>query len=51
MQKIICGETGLFFRKGLNIHRSDVRLKKVTAVAIHFNCGELHGDPSESVVS
>ena len=33
------GETGLFFRKRINIHRSDVRLKKDTAVATHFNSG------------
>ena len=31
------GETWLSFRKMLNIHRSDVRLKKDTAVATHFN--------------
>ena len=31
------GETGLSFRKRINIHRSDVRLKKDTAVATHFN--------------
>ena len=31
------GETGLSFRKKMNIHRSDVRLKKDTAVATHFN--------------
>ena len=33
------GETGLPFRKKINIHRSDVRLKKDTAVATHFNSG------------
>ena len=33
------GETGLSFRKRMNIHRSDVRLKKDTAVATHFNSG------------
>ena len=33
------GETGLSFRKRINIHRSDVRLKKDTAVATHFNSG------------
>ena len=33
------GETGLSFRKRENIHRSDVRLKKDTAVATHFNSG------------
>ena len=33
------GETGLSFRKRINIHRSDVRLKKDTAVATHFNFG------------
>ena len=33
------GETGLFFRKRINIHRSDVRLKKDTAVVTHFNSG------------
>ena len=33
------GETGLSFRKSINIHRSDVRLKKDTAVATHFNSG------------
>ena len=32
-------ETGLSFRKRINIHRSDVRLKKDTAVATHFNSG------------
>ena len=31
------GGTGLSFRKRINIHRSDVRLKKDTAVATHFN--------------
>ena len=33
------GETGLSFRERINIHRSDVRLKKDTAVATHFNYG------------
>ena len=33
------GETGLSFRKRINIHRSGVRLKKDTAVATHFNSG------------
>ena len=33
------GGTGLSFRKKINIHRSDVRLKKDTAVATHFNSG------------
>ena len=55
-KKLYVGETGLSFRKRINIHRSDVRLKKDTAVATHFNSGtlqfrELQGDPSESVVS
>ena len=31
------GETGLSFRKRINIHRSDVRLKKDTTVATQFN--------------
>ena len=31
--KLYVGETGLSFRKRMNIHRSDVRLKKDTAVA------------------
>ena len=35
--KLYMGETGLSFRKRINIHRSDVRLKKDTAVATHFN--------------
>ena len=38
-KKLYVGETGLSFRKRLNIHRSDVRLKKDTAVATHFNSG------------
>ena len=33
------GLTGLSLRKRINIHRSDVRLKKDTAVATHFNSG------------
>ena len=33
------GETGLSFRKRINIHRSDVRFKKDAAVATHFNSG------------
>ena len=33
------GENELSFRKRINIHRSDVRLKKDTAVATHFNSG------------
>ena len=33
------GGTGLSFRKRINIHRSDVRLKKDTAVATHLNSG------------
>ena len=33
------GETGLSFRKRINIHRSDVRLNKDTAVATHFKSG------------
>ena len=37
--KLYVGETGLFFRKRISIHRSDVRLKKDTAVATHFNSG------------
>ena len=32
-------ETGLYFRKRINIHRSYVWLKKDTAVATHFNSG------------
>ena len=35
--KLYVGETGLSFRKRINIHRSDVHLKKETAVATHFN--------------
>ena len=38
-KKLYVGETGLSFRKRINIHRSDVRLKKDTAVATHFNFG------------
>ena len=38
-KKLYVGETGLSFRKRINIHRSDVRLKKDTAVATHFNSG------------
>ena len=37
--KLYVGETGLSLRKRINIHRSDVRLKKDTAVATHFNSG------------
>ena len=37
--KLYVGETGLSFRKRISIHRSDVRLKKDTAVATHFNSG------------
>ena len=37
--KLYVGETGLSFRKRINIHRSDVRLKKDTAVATHINFG------------
>ena len=37
--KLYVGETGLSFRKRIKIHRSDVRLKKDTAVATHFNSG------------
>ena len=37
--ELYVGETGLSFRKRINIHRSDVRLKKDTAVATHFNSG------------
>ena len=37
--KLYVGETGLSIRKRINIHRSDVRLKKDTAVATHFNSG------------
>ena len=37
--RLYLGETGLSFRKRINIHRSDVRLKKATAVATHFNSG------------
>ena len=33
------GETGLSFRTRINLHRSDVRLKKDTTVATHFNSG------------
>ena len=33
------GETGLTCRTRINLHRSDVRLKKDTAVAAHFNSG------------
>ena len=38
-KKLYVGETGLSFRKRINIHRLDVRLKKDTAVATHFNSG------------
>ena len=38
-KKLYVGETGLSFRKRINVHRSDVRLKKDTAVATHFNSG------------
>ena len=37
--KLYVGETGLSFRKRINIHRSDVRFKTDTAVATHFNSG------------
>ena len=37
--KLYVGGTGLSFRKRINIHRSDVWLKKDTAVATHFNSG------------
>ena len=37
-KKLYVGETGLSFRKRINIHRSDVRLTKDT-VATHFNSG------------
>ena len=37
--KLNVGETGLSFRTRINLHRSDVRLKKDTAVATHFNSG------------
>ena len=37
--KLYVGGTGLSFRKRINIHRWDVRLKKDTAVATHFNSG------------
>ena len=37
--KIYVGETGVSFRKRINIHRSDVRLKMDTAAATHFNSG------------
>ena len=43
--KLYVGETGLSIRKRINIHRSDVRLKKDTAVATHFNsrsCRAIH---------
>ena len=41
--KLYVGETGLSFRKRINIHRSDVRLKKDTTVATHFNyCEATH---------
>ena len=51
-KKLYVVETGLSFRKRINIHRSDVRLKKDTAVATHFNSGSCRaGDLSESVVS
>ena len=38
-KKLYVGETGLSVRKRINIHRWDVRLKKDTAVATHFNSG------------
>ena len=38
-KKLYVGETGLSFGKRINIHRSDVRLKKDAAVATHFNSG------------
>ena len=37
--KLDVGETGLSFRKRINLHRSYVRLKKDTAVATHFISG------------
>ena len=37
--KLYVGETGLSFSKTINIHRSDVHLKKDTAVVTHFNSG------------
>ena len=37
--KLYVGETGLSFRKRIKIHRSDVRLKKYTAVSTHLNSG------------
>ena len=37
--KLYVEETGLSFRKRITIHRADVRLKKDTAVATHFNSG------------
>ena len=37
--KLYVGETGLSFRKRINGHRSDVRLKTDTVVATHFNSG------------
>ena len=37
--KLYVRETGLSFRKRINIHRSNVRLKKDTTVATHFNSG------------
>ena len=43
--KLYVGESGLSFRKRINIHRSDVRLKKDTAVATHLisgNCRATH---------
>ena len=33
------GKTGVSFRTRINIHRSDVRLKKDITVATHFNSG------------
>ena len=36
-------ETGLSFRTRINLHRSDVRLKKETAVATRFNSGSCRG--------
>ena len=36
-KKLYVGETGLSVRKRINMHRWDVRLRKDTAVATHFN--------------
>ena len=37
--KLYVGETGLSFRKRINLHRSDLRRKKDTAIATHINFG------------